>query len=187
MTEAGSQIATAKEIGELPAILPNWKITGTQPACISSSALAKGYLQLDSKGSLIIEHFEGNFITDDHLTLSEQETVLKVERAGSLIKILGELVSVDEINRSFAKNVKNEYSQGWALLPIKHPRRGHHLWIVIEGSPDEQGLYWSELVGAWNQQVGGLKTIEGVRFVDEFPRSDLGKILKNKLIECLFS
>jgi len=187
MTEAGSQIATAKTIGALPSLLPNWEVAQTQPATISGSALAKGYLTLNETGDVSSRLFNNYFTTSDHIELSSTGEILSVRRADSLIKVLGELISIDEITKSIQKNLPDNHSENWIIIARKHPRRGHHLWLIIEGEVSLTGEFWSALIGAWNQQIGGLKTIEGIKFTSSFPRSPLGKIQKNTLTDRLFS
>jgi len=185
MTEAGSQIATAKVAGGPPYIMDGWKVAHSNPATIEGGGLACGYVRLiDEKP--VFESFDGSFETSDAVVLSEGGELLSVQRVDDLVKVLGELVSVDALQRALMQRLPKALSNEWLIMAVKHRRRGHHLWVVVEGEADSDGLAWCEFIGAWNQEVGGLRTIEGVRFLSSFPRSGLSKVQKKKVYEQLF-
>ena len=169
MTEAGSQIATQPiELLEAPyvtspiEILPHWTVsTGDQDRlCISGPSLFSGFLLQEEDGLRYSPRVGDELETSDRVEVSGGS--LKVlGRADRRVKVLGELVDLDEIERSIGGDVM--------VLALPEVRRGSEL--VAVGS--EAGF--EARCGRHNGSVPGPWRISRSVTMTELPRTPLGK------------
>ena len=166
MTEAASQIATAKEPGGALEVLPH----------ISCKVSDVGTLQWTGEsqfsGSIVGHNFipqNGWVETSDKIELREDtESKLRVlkfiGRSDRTVKILGELVDVEALEKEI-----NEASDQQVVISTSiDARRGTRLIPIVEAMPS------AELYGLINQYKG-IYQLEECE-VREFRRSALGKI-----------
>ena len=127
MTEAGSQIATQNEGGDLEP-LPCWhlRVDDDDVLSIRGDALFSGYLVREGGGWRLEEPFDddGWFRTSDLVRLRER-TLEFVGRSDRCVKILGELVNLDLLEALLG-------TSDAALVALPDARRGSKLILVCE-------------------------------------------------------
>jgi len=98
-------------------------------------------------------------------------------RASARVKVLGELVDVEALERAFLEGVNQSLDA--ALVAVDDPRTEHALVLVIHNavSPDDA----APLIVAFNASVAGFERISRVVQVDVIPRSELGKVRRAEL------
>jgi O-succinylbenzoic acid--CoA ligase len=166
MTETCSQVAT----GDGLPLLPGWE-----------AKIVNGRLALKGGGLLtaIIRwkgddffaedpKVDGWYISNDRCELTERGLRF-LGRADRLVKILGELVNLEELESFWHRKLGCEV----ALITRSDERRGVNLFLFYEGSEVD--------VAEWNASLPGPERIAGAISVDRLPRSDLGKIDRSVL------
>jgi o-succinylbenzoate---CoA ligase len=178
MTEACSQVATQKmdlldlPYGESPMeLLPIWQ----------AKTSAEGLLQLRGEalfsGTIeqgFFQKREGQWFTSNDRAMVFWDRIVPLGRSDALVKVMGELVNLDEVERRFA-----ECSEGlpFAVVAICDSRREHGLVLCSEGD------FSLEVIAAYQAKaIGPERLVKWVR-LDELPRSDLGKIKRHELRE----
>ena len=163
MTEAGSQIATEELGGGRMRLLGDWEVRVGERggAEIRGSALFAGYVDAVSGATVDARGEEGWFRTSDRVELGEDESgvyVQGVRREGRVVKVLGELVDLDVIERAVGSGV---------VVGVADKRAGMRVVLVVE----EDGID----VGGYNLRVRGPARISEVVRVEAIPRGELGK------------
>ena len=166
MTETSSQIAT----GDGLPLMKGWE-----------ARLEEGRLALKGRGLLswVIEKKdekfrcfdpkeEGWFLTSD-LVRVEGRNLRILGRADRQVKILGELVDLDEVERKWSDALGSPA----VILKKRSERRGVTLWLLVQGEPCEMNLL--------NRKMPGLERLSGWAFLDYLPRGPLGKIDRSEL------
>ena len=184
MTEAGSQVATQEvaRVGESFAdcpmkVLPIWELGLSEEGLLKlrGEALFCGTLD-EGDGKFVFRKREGEwFQAKDRVRLDGDE--ISVEgRADALVKILGELVDVEAVEREFLKMAGGRVKEGsFAVVPVGDERRGHVLVAV-----GERGAV-GDFFKMYQQQASGLERFSRLVEVDEMPRTGLGKIRRGEL------
>ena len=186
MTEASSQVATARlsDIGKKqpPPIQAlahiNLKEVEGRLA-ISSSSLFSGYVEKSDSGARFVDpKTKGWFLTSD-LVQVDGRTIIPLGRADRQVKILGELVHLDEIQRRLqvvlaARGLADEA----CVLAIPDARKGFELIMVLT---KEAYCLRQNLID--DLQLRPFEVIRLAYLVDEIPRSPLGKIQTSALLE----
>ena len=99
-------------------------------------------------------------------------------RADDLVKVRGELVSLDEARRRLDV-VAGPRSRGVTVMAVPDERLGHRLIAVFENQID------SEVVARFNEGAAPFARLEEAKSVPEFPRTALGKIAWGRLADLL--
>lgn len=177
MTETASQIATSvtDEFRRLP-ILPCWQtqISKSGKLRVKGPALMKGYFTKSNDGWQWHNPTDesGYFETGDLVDI-KGNLLIPQGRADQQLKILGELVSLPEIEAVLSKATGCN-SVAWAK---PHERRGFELFACIE----------SDQVPAQAEQaaskLGPYKALRKIYSWDNFPRSEVGKIDRQAVID----
>jgi len=161
MTETSSQVAT----GDGLPLLPGWE-----------AKIVDGRLALKGGGLLtaVIRRKGGEFVAGDpkvdgwYVTNDRCELTgggLRIlGRADRLVKVLGELVDLEELECFWREKLGVEV----ALVSRPDERRGVRLFVFYEGAEVE--------LSRWNASLPGPERIAGGMAVDLLPRSALGKI-----------
>lgn len=190
MTEAGSQIATqsldalgAPYISSPIPLLPFWQARVAENGLLSISgpALFSGYV------------VDGNFYPrecDWHTTSDLAELgeglLTPTGRADSLVKILGELVNPEEIERELISIADGGLLTGsFAIIAIPDARTENSLRCIVDSSVD--GELIEKTLSAYNQTALGFRRLPTAIQLDRFPRSALGKIKRSELAVILLS
>jgi O-succinylbenzoic acid--CoA ligase len=180
MTEACSQVATqpiaalGKPFAEIPmGLLPIWdaRLTGEGLLKLRGDALFAGLL--DSGG---YHAREGEwFTTSDRVELSGR-CLKPLGRADSMVKVLGELVDVEAVERRLAEIAGGRVSvEKLAVIEMPDDRREHVLVAVFEGGAVPV------CIADYNRAVPGPERIARWCEVADFPRSEMGKLRKGEL------
>ena len=190
MTEACSQIATQSldllcmPYVECPLkILPTWSVRRSESGLleIKGDALFSGTLE-KREGEWIFEKREpGWFTTNDRVSL-DGDCLIPDGRADSLVKIMGELVDVEAVERRFLDLAGDGVPEGkFAVVARLDERREHVLVAMFE--KDVCGA--KESFERYQKSAPGLERLDGMVFVESFPRSALGKIRRAQLADLL--
>lgn len=161
MTETCSQVAT----GEGLPLLPGWE-----------AKIVEGCLALKGRGLLtaVIRREEGGFsamdpkvdgwfLTQDRVELREGGLLI-LGRADRLVKVLGELVDLESLEKFWRAELGGEV----AIVTRPDDRRGRGLYLFFEGR--------SEKLVSINATLPGPERLMGWEKVANLPRSPLGKI-----------
>jgi len=182
MTEAGSQIATQRmeDLGKpfsegLMELLPIWEVAES----------AEGLLRLRGDALLVGTVESGNFLkreeqwftTRDRIAVSGN-TILPLGRADSMVKVMGELVDLEAVEKRFLEIAGDRVSEKeFVVVALPDLRKEHVLVAVFEGEIN------GGCVEEYNGQVSGIERLEDTFTVREFPRSSLGKVKRGILLE----
>ena len=180
MTEAGSQIATARDDSvDLLPVLPHWetKVDIDGRLAIRGEALFSGYAIREGAQWKFEDARDGGgwFVTGDRCEL--QDGMLRFSgRADDLVKISGELVSLSEVNR-LAESVAREMGSDAAAIALPDDRRENELVVVMKACERDASVLLRDL----NSQLDGIEAVRRVVFVDQLPRTEIGKLDRVRL------
>lgn len=172
MTECCSQVATALPRENQMRILSHVHLSG-EPLQIRSKALLTAYWQ---EGKQWDPKIEGWFQTEDVVKI-EHPFITFTGRTGDQIKILGENVNLSALRKLFDRLAKAHQAEG-CILAEKDPRNGNSLILFTTAKGQSQEMILRE----FNAEVMPYERLHTVRQVDSIPRTALGKIDRNKLI-----
>jgi O-succinylbenzoic acid--CoA ligase len=188
MTEASSQIATqgieALEKLYQPSpipILPIWQteILADGLLRISGPALFSGYVMMDAGDWRFSPRIDAWHVTSDRVSFAQNGLTL-LGRADLLVKVLGELVDPEVIERELLGLSEGGLLAGtFAVLAIPDERAGHVLVPVFESSADRSRV--DAALATYEAQCPGFRRLRPPAFVEKIPRSALGKLLRADL------
>ena len=184
MTEAGSQIATQRldqlhapyQSAPIP-MLPIWdaSITSENLLAISGPALFSGYLS----GRLFHPRGSKWHDTADRAIL-ENRWLTPLGRADALVKVLGELVDPEAIERELLAISQGRLAPGtFAVLALPDARAGNMLVPVFESTVSPAVI--ESVLSLYQEQAPGFRRLKSAVVIDNFPRSELGKIRRTEL------
>jgi acyl-CoA synthetase (AMP-forming)/AMP-acid ligase II len=164
--------------GELE-VLPIWRVESDEDErlSISGAALFRGYL-FQKDGSLRYESLDsGSFLTNDRVRVVGNH-LKPLGRMDSLVKVLGVLVDIEEVERRFLEVAGGRVSAGkFAVIALPDLRKEHVLVAFFEGEIP------AGCVEDYQRLASGLEQFEQSFCIDEFPRSSLGKIRRGELMK----
>lgn len=172
MTESASQIATGDNGDGWMDILGDWEVRVSSEGLLQwrGEAGLTCYIMKTEGGFTRVDALEdGWFTTQDRAELSGRKLRM-LGRADTLVKILGELVDVNRVEQ----RLKAQLGRDCVIFPVPDERRGVKLVPVIEAP---QPL---PITG-----FSGLESLEPAVFLEEFPRSALGKVRRASLKEII--
>jgi len=162
MSEAGSQIATAVEPGGELLIMDHVEVKISNKLLEWRSASQFSGYVIDGK----YVPQDGWVQTNDEVLIEDQKLTF-VKRADRIIKILGELVDVDLIE----KEINTSSDQQVILIVSPDERRGCLMTPIVESEP-------SSALAQLLMSYRGIKKLEPLK-VELFKRSALGKIQRS--------
>jgi O-succinylbenzoic acid--CoA ligase len=184
MTEASSQIATQTlaslahpyQSAPIP-LLPIWEARVSSDGLleISGPALFSGYVT----GGKFTPRETNWHATSDRVLL-ENRTLTPLGRADTLVKILGELVDPEAIERELISLSEGQLIPGtFAVITIPDERAGSALVPVFETSVSRQVI--DSTLALYEKQAPGFRRLRPAAVIADFPRSELGKLRRNEL------
>lgn len=189
MTEAASQIATqdlsALENLYQPApirLLPNWR-TETAPdgrLRIAGPALFSGKLRRDD-GTWVFEPRTGDWHQTEDRVGIEDGYLTPLGRADSLVKVLGELVDPEAIERVLASLSGGALAPGSFVVAAVPDARAEHRLVPVFDAVADADVIRNALFAYAEKAPGFLKLGPAVR-LENFPRSPLGKPLRAEIV-----
>jgi len=181
MTEACSQIATAALGSRDLHVLPAWqaRVTPEKHLVIKGEMLLSAYVSCDGGACKVVDpKVDGWFDTGDMVSMKADK--LKVlGRASRCVKILGELVSLEEVERELVTMSAQLHGvqKELAVVAIPDPRRGSRLIICS----DEVEKNTDALLSAYNRKCLPVHRVDQFCLIGSIPRSALGKIIYPEL------
>jgi len=186
MTEACSQIATQElELLDLPyvecplKVLPIWKVRRTEGGLleVEGEALFSGSLEKREGEWVFKARGLGWFVTNDRVAV-ENGCLVPEGRADSLVKIMGELVDVEAVERCFLEMAGGRIGVGsFAVVAVRDARREHALLAVFEKGNRDAGGCFEE----YQRIAPGVERFARYMEVEAFPRTSLGKLRRGEL------
>ncbi len=185
MTEASSQIATQTlasltqpyQSSPIP-LLPIWEARVSEDGLleISGPALFSGYVT----GEKFTPRETEWHTTSDRAHL-ENRAITPLGRADSFVKILGELVDPEAIERELLSLSDGRLVPGtFAVIAIPDARAGNALVPVFEASVSRQVI--DTTLALYEKQAPGYRRLRPATVVENFPRSELGKLRRKELL-----
>ena len=186
MTEAASQIAT-QGLDQLHApyqpaplpLLPIWEARDSPGnlLAISGPALFSGYLS----GNRFTPRESDWHTTSDQVVLANRQ-LTPLGRADALVKVLGELVDPEAIERELVSMSRGKLTAGtFAVIAIPDERAGHGLVPVFESSVSPSAI--ASVLSLYQARAPGFRRLGPAAVIGEFPRSELGKLRRTELAE----
>ena len=192
MTEAASQIATQTpdqlkcpyQPAPIP-VLPIWtaEVTTEELLRISGPALFSGYVVMSDSGWRFFPRENEWHVTSDRVVLGEGG-IIPLGRADMLVKVLGELVDPEAIERELVALSEGRLVVGtFAIVALRDERAGNVLVPVFESACDASLV--ESTLAAYAKNASGFRRLLPAVFVQEIPRSPLGKLLRKDLAVAL--
>jgi len=182
MTETCSQIATQSpelldspyQVAPLP-VLDIWKVSNDVDGrlLVSGPALFTGMVVSSDVARTWLPRTGEWHATDDRVAV-DQRDLTPLGRMDSVVKILGEIVDPEAIERELVGLSGGQLKLGtFAVIAVPDERAGHRLVLVIEESVPQALL---ELVSeAYEACTPGFRKLTEVVQVQAIPHSGLGK------------
>ena len=181
LSEAGSQVAT--QHGDDLLLLPHLEAASGADGRLKlrGESMANGYLSAAGSGGWRFApclESDGWFQTDDLVELDGR--ILRfLGRASARVKVLGELVDVEALERAFLTSKSGQ--QGVALVDVPDARCENIL--VLAYTAEQAGAELAPLVHAFNASVAGFERIARLVEIEALPRGALGKVRRGELRE----
>lgn len=183
MTEAASQIATqGLECLDLPyacapiQVLPHWQLRLEESGClaIKGECLFEGIL-IKQEGKWVYRQREDEwYVTHDCVELDEVEGITPLGRADLRVKVLGELVDVQAIERRLVSlSLRRLGLRDLVVLALKDPRAEHKLVPVFDSAVDRAAV--EKTLELYHSRAPGPERLQAPVFLEDFPRGAIGK------------
>jgi O-succinylbenzoic acid--CoA ligase len=203
MTEVCSQIATAPLSSLIyeGALLSKWQLPKLQLLShVQTRTDEESILSIRSSSLMsCLIRFDGQKYKKDHFAESEwyktqdlvktQDNHLElIGRIDDIVKVLGENVNLAFLRANLAKVLLHyNLTDDWALVAHRDSRKGNQLHLVLEQKNININKLIDRALTDFHQQVLPFERITQIKFIENIPRSAIGKILYGKLEELLFS
>ncbi len=176
MTEACSQIATARGESEELYVLPHITVRSEvdQRLAFRGSSLLTGYAHFDERQRAVFvdPKVDGWFVSEDRGEVVD-DVLRPLGRAGGFVKIGGESVDLARLD-AILDSVRQTADA--AIIAVPDDRLGHVIHLAATSDDVKQ------IVEAFNARVLPFERIRAVRRVTAIPRSPLGKLLRARLL-----
>lgn len=143
---------------------------------IKSPSLMKGYYKNEIETNNTIK--EGWLYTGDNGYMNEDGFIWFVDRNKDMIKRAGENISSVEI-----ENVLSDHQSVVNCAVIASPDELREEKVVAYIETEDKALSSEKLILFCEERLSSFKIPEEFHFIDEFPRTSIGKIQKNVLRE----
>jgi O-succinylbenzoic acid--CoA ligase len=193
MTETASQVATGlpgESPGEMLPCMDGWQLRvdpGSGVLEIKGCALADCYLEScagagmgnGAQGAWRRAPLPGSggwFHTADRVELRDGATRLRwLGRADAVVKILGELVSLDALQAELEARLAAAGLVLEVVVLDVPDGRDRMLVVVAEDRPETSGAL-EHVVACWNDERPGIERLARVSVLERLPRSEIGKV-----------
>jgi O-succinylbenzoic acid--CoA ligase len=175
MTETCSQVATAMLGQREMKILPSWetKLDYDGRLMLTGEAVLTGYVTCIDNHCVFTDPKKGGWLVTDDIAEINEGCIIVKGRADRCVKVLGELVNLDQVQREFAASLGVD--EEFPVVSLPDIRRGAKLIACTE-----QVDVSLDLLEKYNAQCNPLHRIESVQRV-EILRSPLGKVRYSQL------
>ncbi|MCB0493838.1 MAG: AMP-binding protein [Cyclobacteriaceae bacterium] len=147
----------------------------TGEICARGPQVMRGYWEKDKEGVF----FPGDWFRTGDIGLMDEEGYFKiVDRKKDMIKVSGFNVFPNEIENVIASNPK---VLEVAAIGVPHERSGEAIKVYIVRK--DPSLTKEELIDFCHKSLTNYKIPKFVEFIDEVPKSNVGKILRRVLKE----
>jgi O-succinylbenzoic acid--CoA ligase len=194
MTEAASQIATQGldslhtlyQPAPLP-LLPIWQAQSSPEHLlrIAGPALFSGLLARENEQWIFIPRAAQWYQTHDRALLANSELTV-IGRADTLVKVLGELVDPEIIEREIVALAAGKLVPGsLAVIAVPDARAEHTLVPVFDGSVDTALI--AAVLTDYARQAPGFRRLLPPVILHDFPHSLLGKARRKEIAAAILS
>lgn len=154
---------TSKQAGQLV-------VSGTP-----GRTIMKGYFKNKKETDKVIKN--GWFLTGDYAQLTEEGFLTFVDRGKDIIKKAGENIAAVEIENVIMENA-NIYET--AVIGVEHPVYDKVIkaFVILK---QHHSLSKEEVIKHCKKSLSKFKIPDVIEFVDDLPRTSVGKIQKHKL------
>jgi O-succinylbenzoic acid--CoA ligase len=192
MTETGSQIATQSlelleppyQIAPLP-VLDVWQVSNEKDGrlFVAGPALFTGSITATDGVRKWLPRTCEWYATSDRAFIRGRE-ITPLGRMDSVVKVLGELVDPEAIERELVRLSDDHLEVGsFAVLAVPDQRTEHRLIPVFEEAVPVELM--TRTLMAYAASAPGFRRLSMPVVVEAIPRSDLGKILRSELMDFL--
>jgi len=192
MTETGSQIATqSPEILDRPyqhaplPLLDAWNARTDEDGRlhVSGAVLFSGTVVTESGFRRWVPRVGEWHATGDRAFV-EGRRLIPLGRLDAVVKILGELVDPESVEREILAASDGFLSYGMlAIAAVPDERAGHRLVPAVVDSISEARLL--DVLRAYNATAPGFRRVAAPVFLETMPLSELGKIRRGELLKRL--
>ena len=173
MTETSSQVATGED---LP-LLPGWEAKVVDGCLVlKGGGLLTAVIRRACEGFRAVDpKVDGWFLTQDRVEL-EDGKLRVLGRADRLVKVMGELVDLEDLERFWREKLRREL----AIVTRHDDRRGVSLKLFfeafVEGREEGSEVRRNSEIERINAGLAGPSRLSDWEEVTRLPRSPLGKI-----------
>lgn len=188
MTEAGSQIATQPpaslagiyQPAPIP-LLPVWRaeLSPEGKLRIAGPALFSGVLVCEN-GAWVFKRRESEWHQTEDRVLVEDDKLTPLGRGDSLVKVMGELVDPEEIERELVTLSQGMLAPGSFIIAAIPDARTEHALLPVFDSRVDPALV-KRTLNFHQETAPGFRRLKPVMILDDFPRSPLGKPLRAEI------
>jgi O-succinylbenzoic acid--CoA ligase len=184
LTECASQVATAERgVYSSYKILDHVAVKIDKAGCINLKGISlfSGYAFIEEEGIYFEDpKMDGWFKTEDQGEIYDGKLTV-LGRQSDFLKVGGESVNLLAVEKNLnsvkaSLNIEDEL----ILIPHHDDRLGAAIALCVRGNISVQIM---EMVGSYNKTVLPYERIHHVFSVKEIPRNDMGKPLRNKLLQ----
>jgi O-succinylbenzoic acid--CoA ligase len=123
------------------------------------------------------------YLTSDRVILEDRK-ISPLGRADSLVKILGELVDPEAIERELISLSQGRLSPGtFAIIALPDERAGNTLVPTFDNSVDPQ--IFNATLAIYEKTTAGFKRLKPAVLIEIFPHNELGKLRRRELAAIL--
>ena len=191
LTECCSQVATASldslnqeynpELHVLTHVEAKNDVNGVLH--IRSGALLSGYVEVPDRDFMSVKFVDprkdGWYDTDDTVDMGDNVIKKVMGRRTDVLKVSGELVHV-----GFLQHMWDSSSGGvpGVVLGVPDSRREHNIVLVLTSGAYKR---LRASIAIFEENIASVTTLSGVYYVDEIPKSELGKTKNADLTKLL--
>lgn len=182
LTECCSQVATADLLSlkqfanpELKA-LSHVELRTNQDGLIeiNSKSLLTGFMQIGENNCEFIDSANKDWFTTEDLGLCEDNTLQIFGRKSDQIKVLGELVYLPRLRSLLSTELPEA-----VIFSVPDDRDMHKICVALPRKNINTDVL--KTLSRFNEQVAPFERLGQAYFVDEIPRTELGKVKEAEL------